>query len=75
MKKQVIQSFKALQGWFPSHVDDCEYHYWIRCNGLLGRQIWKWILLAVALLGIVWQYYNGKSKERIGRRLWLMTSL
>ena len=31
--------------------------YWV-------AEIWKWILLAVALLGIVWQYYNGKSKGK-----------
>ncbi len=31
--------------------------YWV-------DEIWKWILLAVALLGIVWQYYNGKSKGK-----------
>ncbi|MBB70738.1 MAG: hypothetical protein CMB28_06500 [Euryarchaeota archaeon] len=31
--------------------------YWV-------DEIWKWILLAIALLGIVWQYYNGKSKGK-----------
>ena len=31
--------------------------YWV-------NEIWKWILLAIALLGIVWQYYNGKSKGK-----------
>ena len=31
--------------------------YWV-------DEIWKWILLAVSLLGIVWQYYNGKSKGK-----------
>ena len=31
--------------------------YWV-------DEIWKWILLAVALLGIVWQYYNAKSKGK-----------
>jgi len=31
--------------------------YWV-------DEIWKWILLAVALLGVVWQYYNGKSKGK-----------
>ena len=29
--------------------------YWV-------DEIFKWVLLAVALLGIVWQYYNGRSK-------------
>ena len=31
--------------------------YWV-------DEIWKWIFLAIALLGIVWQYYNGKSKGK-----------
>ena len=31
--------------------------YWV-------DEIWKWILLGIALLGIVWQYYNGKSKGK-----------
>ena len=31
--------------------------YWV-------DEIWKWILLTIALLGIVWQYYNGKSKGK-----------
>ena len=31
--------------------------YWI-------DDAWKWIFLAIALLGIVWQYYNGKSKGK-----------
>ena len=31
--------------------------YWV-------DEIFKWVLLAVALLGIVWQYYNGRSKGK-----------
>lgn len=31
--------------------------YWV-------DEIFKWVLLAVALLGIVWQYYNGTSKGK-----------
>ncbi len=31
--------------------------YWV-------AEIFKWVLLAVALLGIVWQYYNGRSKGK-----------
>ncbi|MDC0556226.1 ArsB/NhaD family transporter [Candidatus Poseidoniaceae archaeon] len=31
--------------------------YWV-------AEAWKWILLAIALLGIIWQYYNGKSKGK-----------
>ena len=31
--------------------------YWV-------AEAWKWIFLAIALLGIVWQYYNGKSKGK-----------
>ena len=31
--------------------------YWV-------AEVWKWIFLAIALLGIVWQYYNGKSKGK-----------
>lgn len=31
--------------------------YWV-------NPVWKWILLAIALLGIVWQFYNGKSKGK-----------
>ena len=31
--------------------------YWV-------DEVWKWIFLAIALLGIVWQFYNGKSKGK-----------
>ena len=31
--------------------------YWV-------DEVWKWIFLGIALLGIVWQYYNGKSKGK-----------
>jgi MFS family permease len=31
--------------------------YWV-------AEVWKFIFLAIALLGIVWQYYNGKSKGK-----------
>ena len=31
--------------------------YWV-------AEIFKWVLLAVAMLGIVWQYYNGRSKGK-----------
>lgn len=31
--------------------------YWV-------AEAWKWIFLAIALLGIIWQYYNGKSKGK-----------
>ena len=31
--------------------------YWI-------DDVWKWIFLGIALLGVVWQYYNGKSKGK-----------
>ena len=31
--------------------------YWV-------DEIFKWVLLAVAMLGIVWQYYNGRSKGK-----------
>ena len=31
--------------------------YWV-------DEVWKWIFLAIALFGIVWQFYNGKSKGK-----------
>ena len=31
--------------------------YWV-------AEVWKIIFLAIALLGIVWQYYNGKRKGK-----------
>lgn len=31
--------------------------YWV-------AEAWKWIFLAIALLGIIWQYYNGRSKGK-----------
>lgn len=31
--------------------------YWV-------DEVWKWIFLALALFGIVWQFYNGKSKGK-----------
>ena len=31
--------------------------YWV-------AEIWKFVFLGIALLGIVWQYYNGKSKGK-----------
>ena len=31
--------------------------YWV-------DEVWKWIFLGIALLGIVWQYNNGKSKGK-----------
>jgi Na+/H+ antiporter NhaD/arsenite permease-like protein len=31
--------------------------YWV-------AEVWKFIFLAIALLGIIWQYYNGKSKGK-----------
>ena len=31
--------------------------YWV-------DEVWKWIFLAIAFLGIVWQFYNGKSKGK-----------
>ena len=31
--------------------------YWV-------AEVWKFIFLGIALLGIVWQYYNGKSKGK-----------
>ena len=26
--------------------------------------VWKFVFIAIALLGIIWQYYNGKSKGK-----------
>jgi hypothetical protein len=26
--------------------------------------IWKFAFVAIALLGVIWQYYNGKSKGK-----------
>jgi Na+/H+ antiporter NhaD/arsenite permease-like protein len=31
--------------------------YWV-------DEVWKWIFLGIALFGIVWQFYNGKSKGK-----------
>ena len=31
--------------------------YWV-------AEVWKFVFLGIALLGIVWQYYNGKSKGK-----------
>jgi len=31
--------------------------YWV-------AEIWKFVFLGIALLGIIWQYYNGKSKGK-----------
>ena len=31
--------------------------YWV-------DEVWKWILLGIALFGIIWQFYNGKSKGK-----------
>ena len=31
--------------------------YWV-------DEVWKWIFLGITLLGIVWQFYNGKSKGK-----------
>jgi Na+/H+ antiporter NhaD/arsenite permease-like protein len=31
--------------------------YWV-------DEVWKWIFLGIALFGIIWQFYNGKSKGK-----------
>ena len=31
--------------------------YWV-------AEVWKFVFLGIALLGIVWQYYNGKRKGK-----------